>query len=260
MKFISICLAACLVILLIATTPVQAQSPMDFLQRSNRLTIVVQCMEEAWAQMAALPGIETSSSLEVFLGRGSAVRLVPATLLDTTLAQLHEMGEVIRTESHAINLFGQWTAVAAEFQLRNHEYLRLIELLYQVETIREFNQIETRLRTVIAWQEQLRGRLNLLEQDMGNAQISVHLIQYVPGMEIEEDEEEEPSRLRQIANAFMNSARGTLAAAQAILLFIVRVSLPFVALLIILIIAVRVIKSKWRRRKIKEEKNDDENS
>jgi len=254
MKPKQILVSIAVVVLCIITPHVQAQTPMDFLQHEQSITIVVDCMDEALVRMGTMPGFELSSRIYVVDGWGRAVRMVQNSQLSNTLTLLRGLGHVVHSESQATNVFSSWAGLTAEFQVRNREYERLMELLYDATTMREFNQIEDRLRRVIAGQERIQGQLNNLELGMGSAQIAITLIQYEPEMVIyiepepeEEPETDYPGRLRQIANAFIRSSSGTFAAVQAILVFLALVSLPMVAVVIVVIVGFKIYKHKARK-------------
>jgi len=255
MKLKQILVSLAVFALCIVAPNVQAQTPMDFLQQEQSITIVVDCMDEALVRMGTMPGFELSSRIYVVDGWGQAVRMVQNSQIDDTLILLRGLGYVVHSESQATNVFSRWAGLTAEFQVRNREYARLMELLYDATTMSQFNQIEDRLQRVIAGQERIQGQINNLELSMGSAQIAITLIQYepeiVPYIEPEPEEEpeyEEPSRLRRIADAFMNSANGTFSAIQAILVFLALVSLPMVAIVIVGIVGFRVYKRKAKKR------------
>jgi len=208
-------------------------------------------MDEALVQMGTMPGFELSSRIYVIDGRGRATRMVSNNQLNNTLTLIRGMGYVVHSESQAINVFSSWAGLTAEFQVRNREYERLMELLYEATTMSQFNQIENRLQRVIAGQEIIQGQINSLELGMGSAQIAITLIQYEPEVVIciesepvDEPEEAYIGRLRQIADAFMSSASGTFAAIQAIIIFLALVSLPMAAVTIIGVVGFRIYKRK----------------
>jgi len=235
--------ALCMILL---ATPVRAQ---DFLVQQHSITIDVESLEDALQRMGAMPGFELSSQTSIADGRGSAVRMVQNRDLNRTLELLGELGSVTRADSSARNFFDEWSGLTAEFAVRNREYDRMMELLHDATTMQQFNQIERRLREIISQQEQIRGRLNSIEFEMGSARIFVTLNLYVPTVEEEYIPEPEPEpedepivvgRLREIGDTFMNSASGTLAAVQAVLIFLARISIPATVAVVMCIIGFRI--------------------
>ena len=240
--------------LLLAAIPLNAtaQARLEFLEHRHNITIAVECMDEALAQMSGLPGFEMSSQMDIANGTGQALRLVDARDIDRILDLLNEMGTVTNSSSSASNNFSVWAGITAEIAVRSQEYDRLMELLYDATTMDEFNQIERRLRQVISDMERLRGQLNNVDSRLATAQINISLFQveedWIP--EPEPEPEPEPGRLRRIANAFVGSLRGTLNGVQAVTMFLAYVSLPVV--LIAVVTAVVVIIRKRRAKKNEE--------
>jgi len=241
-------IVASLLALIIAVTPglVSAQ---EFLEHRHNITIAVECMDKALSQMSNLPGFEMSSHMDIANGTGHALRLVNAYDIEHTLNLLDEMGTVTNSDSRADNNFSAWSAIRAEITIRNHEYTRLMELLYEATTMDEFNQIERRLRQVIADMEHLRGQLNSVEGRLATAQINISLF------EVEADwvyEPETVGRLRRIGDAFVDSLAATLRGAQAVAVFLAHVSLP-----VVLIATVTAIVFVVKRRKRKEASHEE---
>jgi len=225
-------------------------------------------MDEALVRMGTMPGFELSSRIYVVDGWGQAVRQVSNRDLSNALALLKEQGDVVRSESQATNVFSRWAGLTAEFQVRNREYERLMELLYDAVTMDQFNQIETRLQRVIAGQERIQGQLNNLELNMGNAQIVINLIQYKEEIYLSPEDDPEinnPSRLRRIVNAFTTSADGTFAAVRAVLIFLTYISLPMILLIIVWLVGFRIYKrTKMSKNQghvtiVKEGESDEKN-
>jgi len=261
-KRILLGLAIVLLQLMVFADVTQAQQPTDFLIHQHSITIYVACMESALVSMSTLPGFELSSQIWVVAGRGRATRMVQNRDLDRSLNLLNGFGYVTHSQSEATNVFSEWAGLTAEINVRNREYERLMELLYDANTLDEFRQIEVRLQEVIATLERLRGRLNGLEFDMGSSQIVVSLAIAAPVVEQEyepepEDEpEEEPGRWRQIADEFMRSLRGTSNVTQVVLIFLARISLPLVIVLVVGVFALRV----YKRQNIQHPEGRDENN
>jgi len=234
-------------ILILTPSLVNAQ---EFLEHRLNITMAVQCMDEALTQMSDLPGFEMSSHMDIANGIGHALRLVDARDIERVLNLLGEMGTITNSDSRADNNFSSWSAIRAEITIRNHEYTRLMELLYEATTMDEFNQIEHRLRQVIADMERLRGQLNSVEGRLATAQINISLF------EVAEDwvyEPETVGRLRRIGDAFVNSFSATLNGAQALAVFLAHVSLPVV--LIAAVTAIVLVIRRAKRKEASHEKN-----
>jgi len=239
--------AILLLLTVLQVQEVDASQPMDFLVYRHSMTITVKCMDEALVEMGNMPGFELSSSISIVQGHGQATRKVLNHDINATLQQLRQLGEVTHSASEASNVFTRWASLRAEINVRTREYDRLMELLHGATTMAQFNQIETRLREVIAQLERIQGQLNALEFERGSSQIAIVLNVYIPQEEYEEEPEpeaeEEPEalgRLARIGNAFTSSAGGTFVAMQAILILLAYISLPLVA-----IIAIAVACKRW---------------
>ena len=241
--------ATILLLAVLHTQETKAAQPMDFLVYRHSISITVKCMDEALVEMGRMPGFELSSNISIVHGHGYATRKVLNHDTATTLDLLRRLGEVTHSASEATNVFGRWAGLRAEIHVRTREYDRLMELLHGATTMAQFNQIETRLREVIAQLERIQGQLNALEFERGTSQIFIILNVYIPQEEYEEDPDPEPEyeeepetigRLAQIGNAFTDSAAETFAAIQAILILLAYISLP-------LIVAIAIIATciKW---------------
>lgn len=236
----------------IQVVPTRAQ---DFLVQQHSIAINVESLEDALRQMSAMPGFELSSQISIADGWGSAVRMVQNRDLDRTLELLSELGNVTRAESSATNFFSQWAGLMAEFSVRNQEYDRMMELLHNATTIQQFTLIEHRLREIISHQEWIRGQLNSIEFEIGNARVHVALNLYIPAAEPIPDPEPEQvatGRLRIIGDTFLLSGSLTFAALQAVLVFLVRVSIPAIFLIFAGVVGLKL----YRKRDRKDEKNE----
>jgi len=242
--------------IVVAPTQAAANSPMDFLVHTYNMTITVNCMDKTLRNMSTLPGFELSSRIYIVEGRGEAVRMVSARDLPATLLLLASMGEITQSQSFATNVFSNWARLTSEISVRNHEYVRLMELLYEAETMDAFRRIERRLQTVIGDIEAQRGELNYVENTMGSAHITIQLVQYVPQeqkCEPEQEEEELSGNFHQISNAFFASIHGTGIGVQAVLMFLAHISIPTILLIVVAVI----IHQTYKKRKQQPKQDND---
>ena len=215
-------MAVILIFLLSAGTDVQASQPSDFLIRNYTIEIEVYCLDEALRRLGAMPGIILNSRIHVQADWGAMDRRVTVLDLERKLADLQGLGRVVNMVSHSRNVFAEVSDLRSEWQVRNAEYNRLMALLYEVDTIDNFSQVENRLGNVISDMEWLSGRLNHLDFETGTARLGISLFAV--------DELEQPvapmGAAARIGNAFMSSAGLTLFWIQAVLIFFVYASVP----------------------------------
>lgn len=212
-----------------ADSEVMASQPSDFLIRNYTIEIDVYCLEEALQRLANMPGIILSSQVHLQADWGAMDRRLTVDDLERKLADLQALGRVVNMVSHSRNVFAEVADMRSEWQVRSAEYERLMGLLYEVDTIDNFSQIESRLANVIAEMEWLSGRLNSLDFETGTARIGISLF----AVDDLTEAVEPTGAFARIGNAFLSSGGMTLAWAQAILIFMVYVSVPFIMFAII---------------------------
>jgi hypothetical protein len=231
---------------LLAVTNVSA-NPENFLIRTYRIEVEVESMDEALPRILTLPGIDLHSELNIQTGSGRMERLVGNHELDATLNTLRGMGNVKGTSSGARNEFALLAGLNAEFRIRNIEYTSLDDLLHQAATLSDFRIIESRLVTLIAEIESLRGRINHLNSEMGTTRLHITLTtippepevepepepESEPEPELEPEPEPEPGTFQIIGAAFTSSAQATLSVAEGILIFLAHISIPLAAIAIV---------------------------
>ncbi|MCL2387235.1 MAG: DUF4349 domain-containing protein [Defluviitaleaceae bacterium] len=213
-----------------------------FLIRTYRIDVAVECLESALPRILTMPGIDLHSEMNIQAGNGRMERVVENHELTTTLNILRGLGEVTATSSHARSEFAQFNGLQSEFRIRSEEERNLTALLLEAETLTDFRIIESRLVNLIAEIEMLRGRINHLNAELGTTRINITITTIPPEEEYEykpepepayESEEDEEGSLQRIGNAFLNSARVTLAFLQMMLLILAHVSVPLISLSII---------------------------
>jgi hypothetical protein len=238
-----------------------ASGPENFLIRTYRIEVAVECLDEALPRIMTLPGIDLQSTLDFSAGSGRMQRLVNNAELDAALSILRGLGNVSATSSQARNEFAQYNGLQSEFRIRSIEYVNLNELLHQAQTLTDFRIIESRLVTLISEIESLRGRINFLNSEMGTTliHITITTIPIEPEeieieieevvIEIEEPEPIAPTAFQNIGNAFTRSADATLEIVQAVAIFFAHISIPLVAVLIIAFIVLRIVRKKKMKNK-----------
>ena len=235
-----LCVVAWVLLLFMPVVEVWANRPEDFLIRAYNIHVTVDNLDYALARLLTMPGIDLHSEIDIQAGWGRMERLVDNHSLTAALDFLRGLGQVSRTESFAWSEFAQFSRLQSEFMVRNMEYARLMELLYEADTLSDFRFIESRLVDVIAQTERIRGDINRLNADMGTTRINITLSitppEPEPEIEPEPEEEPEPEQegsFRRIGRVFMESADASLVVIQNVVIFFSYISIPFVVILII---------------------------
>ena len=223
-RHIAIGMIVLLLCVLPLPTKAHANQPADFLIRNYTIGLVVDCLDIALERLSTMPGIVLNSHIDIQSGWGTMDRRVVNRDLERALADLHSLGQVINNNSGSQNVFAVISDLRSEFNVRNTEYDRLMELLYEVDTINHFTSVEHRLVQVIADMEHIRGRLNHLELETGTSRINISL--FVAETEIEA---EDPGTFERISMAFTNSNQVTLSVLQGILIFFAYISVPLIS-------------------------------
>jgi len=223
-------------------TSAQTSRPEDFLVRTYNIHVTVDCLEYALTQLMVMPGIDLYSTINVQTGWGRMERLVDSRFTGLALDFLRNLGTISRTESQSRNEFAAFAQLQSEFRVRNVEYERLMEMLYESVTLADFRIIEARLREVIAEMERIRGGINHLNADLGTTTIHITLTTTPPEPEPVVDPEPIPvpeiekaviGSLERIRWTFADSAEASLGAVQNILVFLSYVSIPLTAFLVV---------------------------
>jgi hypothetical protein len=236
MKLLRIAVAMAVFLLcgFIKTAEIRA-NPSDYLIRSYTIELTVDDLGEALELLGTMPGIDLNSSINVYAGGGHIERIVANRDLSAALAVLHRMGQVTGVESQSRNVFAAVSDLRSEFEVRSIEHHRLMELLYAANTLAGFQRIEQRLVQVIADLENVKGRLNRLELDMGTARIHVALVTAGPEPESEPEPDavaapaQEEGPFHRIERAFMLSANASLTVLMGVLVALSYISVPLVA-------------------------------
>lgn len=230
-----------LIATVILTTPLSATTnPMGFLYQRYQVNVEVESIAEALAIMATMPGIETSSSINVARGTGLATRVVSNDQLAPLLHTLSQMGIVTNSQSQSENLFARHQALAAEILLRQREYNRLMELLYDAETLRDFQTIERRLVDVIDHIERLRGQHLFVESQMGQAEVRIAIRESRLPLEDGDEPAREP---HPFITTITQSTQNTL-------LFLARTAVPFTVFVLVFLVLRKL--TKGLREQLKE--------
>jgi len=252
-----------LVLLFICTlaiaTEAYANRPEDFLIRDYTIQIDVKNLPDALARLNTMPGFDLNTFVNNQSGWGSIERRVNVRDLDRFMSDMHSLGDVTASWSHTRNVFSMVTDLRSEHRVRSTEHGRLMELLYEVETMAQFAAIENRLVQVISEMERIRGRLNNLEFETGTARLTINLSVVDP-----EEEIPELGPFARIGQAFMESAETTLSVLQQIVILFLYVSLPLGFFVIvggsILWIVIRKDRRKGGIKHEKDETIPDENN
>ena len=216
-----------LAVLLLCVLPpakIHANQPSDFLIRNYTIGLVVDCLDTALEQLSNMPGIILNSHIDIQSGWGNMDRRVANRDLERALADLRSFGQIVTNNSSSQNVFAVVSDLRSEFQVRNTEYDRLMQLLYEVDTLNQFTSVENRLVQVIADMEHIRGRLNHLELETGTSRINISLFVVEEEIYIEE-----PGAFERINLAFTSSNQVTLSVLQGILIFLAYISVPLVS-------------------------------
>ena len=220
-KHVAIGLTVFLLCLLPTSTKVHANQPSDFLIRNYSIGLTIDCLGTALEQLNNMQGIILNSHIDIQSGWGSMDRRVTNRDLEMALEHLQSLGQVVYNHSGSQNVFSVISDLRSELNVRNTEYNRLMELLYEVETLSQFTSVENRLVQVIADMEHIRGRLNHLELETGTSRIHITL----SVVEVEEALED-PGLFERMMMAFMTSNQAILSVLQGILIFFAYISVP----------------------------------
>lgn len=231
------------------------EQPADFLIRTYRIELEVECLEAALDRLNRLPGIVLSSHIHVQSDWGVMDRRVSNLALEAKLREIYSLGRVTHSETHTQNVFVVVLDLRSEFGVMNTEYGRLMELLVEVDTIENFSRVENRLVQVIRELERVQGRLNHFEFETGTSRVSIGLNavgDVEPVMPAE-------GAFARIGQSFVSSAGMTLAVLQGILILFAYMSIPLAFLLAVGFCVLWVVLRRKRRRRISEvEVNDEE--
>ena len=203
----------------------QARQPGDFLVRNYSVDLVVYDLDEAFSQLDAIPGISMHHFINIQSGFGHLDYRVAIEDLEEAFYILEGVGEVVRNNSHANNVFSQVTDLETQLQVREAEYHRMLELLHEVEEIDDFYFVESRLSNVIWNMDRIVGQLGTFELETSTARINIFIYteDTVPLIE-------PITGFARISGAFVNSAGFSLSMVQWIVLIIAYVSVPMAGL------------------------------
>ncbi|MCL1863836.1 MAG: DUF4349 domain-containing protein [Defluviitaleaceae bacterium] len=222
-------------------------APQDFLINTYRIEVAVESLDTALPRFLNLPGIALQSDFDLHMGRGRIEQLINNRELNAALSALRGLGQVTSTSSATRNEFAQFHALQSELRIRNEEYRNLNELLLQAETLADFRIIEGRLVSLITEIERLRGNINFLNSEIGTTRIHITITtipEYEPYEQGYEPYSEETSTFQRIGNAFLMSARATLAVLQVLVLTLVYAGVPLIVLLVIGLVVLRIYNRK----------------
>jgi len=237
--------------LLPTSTKIHANQPSDFLIRNYSIGLHIDCLDTALEQLNNMPGIILNSHIDIQSGWGSMDRRVANRDLEMTLNRIQGLGQVVTNNSGSQNVFSVISDLRSEFQVRNTEYNRLMELLYEVETLSHFTSVENRLIEVIADMEHIRGRLNHLDLETGTSRIHITL------SVVEADEgDEDPSLIERIIDAFTTSNQVILSVVQGILIFLAYIIVPVVSYGLLVGVIIFLVVLRKKRKAIKTIESD----
>ena len=236
--------ASLLIMIFLASTTVKARQADEFLIRNYTLSIAVECLNTALAIMEGMPGVATNSHINLSAGFGSMDRRVSNRELEMSLQTLQNMGRITHSSSSSQNVFASISDLQSSLRVRTDEYDRLMVLLYEVETMQDFNRVENRLVQVIMDMEHLQGSLNHWLFESSTARINISLF-----VETEDEYIEPYGAMARIGNAFTTSAESTLRVFQGILIGIVFISIPLMFFVIIVGCVVALVLRRNKRRK-----------
>ncbi|MCL2399749.1 MAG: DUF4349 domain-containing protein [Defluviitaleaceae bacterium] len=231
-------------IFLIVSTNVYARHPSDFLIRNYSIELQVENLEDAFLILNNLPGLNLNSHVNIQSGWGNMELRVNNRDVDMVLSSLRSLGQVRASNNRSQNVFNSISELQLEFEVRSDQHSRLMDLLYQVDTLDNFMVIENRLIPLINEIEQIRGNLNYFNLEAATTRI--HITVFATDSVIAE---EPLGAFERIGNAFVSSAGGTLAVIQWMLIFFVYISVPATIVAIIFCIYRFGIR---KRRKIEQ--------
>lgn len=220
-----------LTVSILVTIPVIAQDRQ--LSQTHSIEIEVECLDLAMEVIRELNGYNLESAVRSYdFGRWGVERRADFTRRVDMWAFRHvqevlrSLGEVLQESERAQFLGGQILDVDARLATLEQEIQRLTAMLAASESLDVMIAIEIRLSQVTWERNQLMGRRNVLLSQAASPVITIRLVQrpeYMPPPE-------GPGFGSRIVDNFLGSWHSFVTSAGNFLVFIVRVSIPFVAL------------------------------
>ncbi|MCL2357063.1 MAG: DUF4349 domain-containing protein [Defluviitaleaceae bacterium] len=227
-------------------TLVQAQQ----LSREHTITIQVECIEAARAIINELNGHNLDAQVSFHDEARSAffVRRVDDWAFRHVQEVLRELGEVTREHEHARFLGGDIAAANTQIYVLSRETERLATLMAASRSLNVLIAVNDRMNDVARERDAAIGWRNMLLAQADTAVIHIHLF--------EERYFEPPAPQtfgQRVSDSFFGSLNATRRTGETLVVFIVRVSVPFAAWAVTAsVVALIIVKIVRRRRKGKK--------
>ena len=223
-------------------------------RQTHNIEIEVECIQSASEIIRELNGynLESSVFIQEFPGRGQQsradiIRRVDGWAFQHVQAELRNLG-IVHSESEQAHFLGsQIMDVDVRISSISQEIDRLTILMAASDTLNLLLTIESRLNELTRQRNDLIGQRNVLISQVENPIITIRLFE-TP----EDPPSPEPEGFgERVAARFTSSWRGTTSAAVSFFVFLVRISIPLIALGIAVAFAVWVHKlgRKWHTQR-----------
>ena len=229
-------------------TNVYAQQPSDFLIRNYSIEILVDDLDEAFLILNNIPGLNLNSHINIRSGLGNMELMIDNRDMEIALSTLRSLGQVRASRNWSQNVFNSVNELQLEFDVRRDQHYRLMELLYQVDTLENFVVVENRLFPLITEIERIRSSLNHFNLETTTTRIHITIFSEEAAIEVEP-----VGAFERIGNAFLNSAALTLAVIQWTLIFFVYISVPLTMAVVIFCIYWFGIRKRRKKGKVGEQ-------
>ena len=256
--------AGCLLIIacsLLFALPVTARDRQ--LRQTYSIELEVECLDVAMEIIRGLDGynLESDMFVDVIWGRSPQRRATYTRRVDERVFRhiqevLRGMGEVHFESENAHFLGAQLMDVEARLAALNQEIERLTMMMAASDSLDVLIAIDFRLSQVTWERNRLMGSRNVLISQMASPVIHILLMETPTDL----PPPETPGFIRRVADSFGDSWRGTRNFASNLLVFIVRISMPLVALGIIIVPVAFVVYRVVRRRRLLPLKSETDES
>jgi len=216
--------------------------------KTGYLDLQVTNVGESVTKMSALAEgkggfVQTSSVSEREDGThyGSIIIRVPSNVYEETLAEMKSLAAVVRTESSTgQDVTEQYTDLEAQLRNAQAQEAQYLEILERANTVEEILMVQPYIDSVRGTINYLTGRIQYLENATSYSTISASLS--------EEPSVRVPSKEFRFGDIINQAAQSLVSVGQGIAIFavwFVIVGGPFLVILIMLVIALKIGLNKW---------------
>jgi hypothetical protein len=223
-------------------------NPHQQYQRFFDITIRVDDVEAAIQTIRAMDGHNLYSDMR--LGEqgdswASFQRRVDVTAHAAIMDVLRNMGHVLREGEHAIYLGQEIRDIEAGLVGNAREIERLLNLMATAQNLNVLVSVDNQLAWAERNRDQLRGRLNYLQNTAFHPYVNITLTE--SWLEIERDDEVLTFGQR-LANAFKASVNGILTFLGHVAVFFAAAFIPLIILAILAFIILLVLRRMFRKQ------------